>query len=259
MAHYSFPTLQMVPPVGETLVVAGGCGGIGRSLVEMANEIGLKVFVLDLQRSIDAFPVSQGVTAIACDATKPTDIVSAFEGIAKNVNAIDHFVNLVGFTKEQVNIADMADEEWDEIIEGTLKSAFLLVRAAIPLLRKSANPSILNTASTFGVHVPVSGYGPYSVAKAGIVNFTRVLAIEEGPHIRVNALAPGLIDTQFLKGGTGRAEKSSRIDENRVVTTIPLQRIGTPDDLVGMMLFLASPAASYITSQTMHVNGGLWS
>jgi len=259
MARYSFPALQMVPAVGETLVVAGGCGGIGRSLVKMANAIGLKVFVLDLQRSIDDFPVPEGVIAFSCDATKSEDIVSAFEKISKNVNAIDHFVNLVGFTKEQVNIADMADEEWNEIIEGTLKSAFLLVRAAIPLLRKSANPSILNTASTFGVQVQVSGYGPYSVAKAGIINLTRVLAREEGPHIRVNALAPGLIDTQFLKGGTGRTEKSSRIDENRVVTTIPLQRIGTPDDLVGMVLFLASPAASYITSQTMHVNGGLWS
>ena len=259
MANYSFPALQMVPAVGDTIVIAGGCGGIGRSLVAAANEIGLNVFVLDLQCSIDDFPVPQGVTAFSCDATKPADIASAFQEIAKNVNAIDHFVNLVGFTKEQINIADMDDEEWDEIIDGTLKSAFLLVRAAIPLLRKSANPSILNTASTFGVHVPVSGYGPYSVAKAGIINFTRVLATEEGPHIRVNALAPGLIDTQFLKGGTGRAEKSSRIDGNRVVTTIPLQRIGTPNDLVGMMLFLASPAASYITSQTMHVNGGLWS
>ena len=97
------------------------------------------------------------------------------------------------------------------------------------------------------------------MAKAGIINFTRALAIEEAPHIRVNALAPGLIDTQFLKGGTGRDEKSSRIDKNRVVTGIPLQRIGTPDDLIGIMLFLASPAAAYITSQTIHVNGGLWS
>ena len=124
MTHYSFPTLQMVPAVGETLVVAGGCGGIGRSLVKMANAIGLKVFVLDLQRSIDDFPVPQGVTAFSCDATKPEDIVSAFEKISKNVNAIDHFVNLVGFTKEQINIADMADEEWDEIIDWTLKAPF---------------------------------------------------------------------------------------------------------------------------------------
>ena len=259
MKSTTLSKLQMVPRVGETIVVAGGCGGIGRCLVEAANEIGLNVIVLDLQRSIDGFPVPMGVTAIACDATRPVEIVAAFKEISSNFRVIDHFVNLVGFTKEQVNIADMVEDEWDEITNGTIKSAFLLVRAAIPLLRKSANPSILNTASTFGVQVTVAGYGPYSVAKAGIINFTRALAIEEAPHIRVNALAPGLIDTQFLKGGTGRDEKSSRIDKNRVVTGIPLQRIGTPDDLIGIMLFLASPAAAYITSQTIHVNGGLWS
>jgi len=79
MANYSFPALQMVPAVGDTIVIAGGCGGIGRSLVAAANEIGLNVFVLDLQCSIDDFPVPQGVTAFSCDATKPADIASAFQ------------------------------------------------------------------------------------------------------------------------------------------------------------------------------------
>lgn len=259
MSSRSFPALQMTPAAGETLVVAGGCGGIGRSLVEAAIEVGLNVVVLDLQRSIDAFPVPSGVMAIACDATKPTDVAAAFEKITNEVAVIDHLVNLVGFTKEQINIGNMDEKEWDEIVNGSLKSAFLIVRKALPLLRKSANPSILNTASTFGVNVPVAGYGPYAVSKAGIINLTRVLAVEEGPQIRVNALAPGLCDTQFLKGGTGREEKASRLNKDQVLAGIPLKRIGTPEDMVGMILFLASPAASYVTSQTIHVNGGMWS
>jgi len=241
------------------MVVAGGCGGIGRALVAAANKLGIDVVVLDLARSIEMFPVPAGVRSIACDATHEASVADAFADIATHWGAVDHLVNLIGFTKEQVAIESMEPAEWDEIMNGTLRSAYLIARQAMPLLRRSPVASIVNTSSTFGVSVPVPGYGPYSVAKAGIINLTRVLATEGAPGVRANAVAPGLVDTQFLRGGTGRQDKTSRIDRDKVVAGTPLQRIGQPQDMVGAILFLSSPAAGFITAQTLHVNGGVWS
>ncbi len=259
MTHDSQPIPQLMPSAGSKMVVVGGCGGIGRQLVLTACAAQLDVIVVDLERSIEQFPPPENLTAISCDATQSSEVSAAFSDIEKRWGAIDHLVNFVGFTKEQIPIAEMEETEWDEIIDGSLKSAFLIARYGIPLLRQSGGGVLLNMASTFGVSVRHVGYGPYATAKAGIINLTRALACECAPHIRVNAIAPGLIDTEFLRGGTGREAKESRIDRDAVVQSVPMGRIGDPMDIVGTILFLASPAASYITSQTIHVNGGLWS
>ncbi|MBS0475984.1 MAG: SDR family oxidoreductase [Proteobacteria bacterium] len=251
--------LSLLPLPGSRLVVAGGCGGIGRAVVAAAASAGLNVTVLDLPVSITAHPLPAGVTAIECDAMDEASVNRAFAQVSAQGEALDALINLVGFTKEQIPLEKMDLAEWDEIIDGTLRSAFLIARAAMPLLRKSGAGAIVNTSSTFGVRVPYPGYGPYSVAKAGIINLTRALATEGAPQVRANALAPGIVDTQFLKGGTGRKEKDTRVDQEVVLRGVPLQRLGQPEDMVGTLLFLCSPAAAYITSQTIHVNGGLWS
>lgn len=251
--------LSPLPLPGSRLVVAGGCGGIGRALVAAAQSQGIDVTVLDLAVSIAAHPVPEGVRAIACDATDEQSVRQTFAAIEQAGPAIDALVNLVGFTKEQIPLEAMNAAEWDEIMDGTLRSAFLIARAAMPLLRRSGAGAIVNTSSTFGVRVPYPGYGPYSVAKAGIINLTRALATEGAPEVRANALAPGIVDTQFLRGGTGRKEKDSRVDQSAVLAGIPLKRLGRPEDMVGTLLFLCSPAAAYLTAQTIHVNGGLWS
>lgn len=253
----NYTGLSPLPLPGSRFVVAGGCGGIGRAVVAAAASQGIEVTVLDLPVSIAAHPLPPGIRAIACDATSEESVNAAFAQLGDD--GIDALINLVGFTKEQITIEQMPAVEWDEIMDGTLRSAFLIARAAMPLLRKSGAGAIVNTSSTFGVRVPYPGYGPYSVAKAGIINLTRVLASEGAPVVRANALAPGLVDTQFLKGGTGRKEKETRVDQSAVLQGIPMKRLGQPEDMVGTLLFLCSPAAAYITSQTIHVNGGLWS
>lgn len=250
---------QMSPVPGTRMVVAGGCGGIGRALVATACRLGIDVIVLDLPQSLASSPVPAAARAIAVDASSDRSVGAAFAELASHWDRVDCLVNLVGFTKEQITVEDMAPEEWDEIIDGTLRSAYLIARHAFPLLRRSAAAAIVNTSSTFGVAVPVAGYAPYAVAKAGIINLTRALATEGAPTIRANAIAPGLVDTAFLSGGTGRAEKASRINRDAVIAGTPLKRIGQPADMVGPILFLLSPAAGYITAQTVHVNGGNWS
>ena len=249
----------MAPPTGSRMAVVGGCGGMGRILVGAALELGLKVAVIDLARSFDEFPAPDEAMPVVCDATDEASVAAAFSTIEGDWGAVDHLVNFVGFTKERTPVEEMALAEWQEIVDGCLTSAFLVARHGIPLLRRGKAPTLVNTSSTFGVLVRQSGYGPYSASKAAIINLTRALSTECAPDIRVNAIAPGLVDTEFLAGGTGRQRREGNLDFDAIVDGIPMKRIGRAEDVVATALFLASPAASYITAQTIHVNGGLWS
>ena len=250
---------SMVPPEGSRLVVIGSSGGMGRVLVKAAEEIDLQVAAIDLPKSLEEFPPSDDVWSIACDATDESSVAAAFDAINDRWGAVDHVVNFVGFTKTRVSVENMNLADWQEVVDGCLTSAFLVARYSIPLLRRGDGPTLLNTSSTFGVLVGQSGYGAYASSKAAIINLTRALSTECNPDIRVNAIAPGLIDTEFLSGGTGRERRPSNLDFDAVVETLPMRRIGRPEDIAAMALFLASPAASYVTAQTIHVNGGLWS
>jgi 3-oxoacyl-[acyl-carrier protein] reductase len=250
-----------LPRPGQRLIVAGGCGGIGRSIVEESLALGLEVIVLDLQVSIEAHPPPSGVLAsLGLDAGDEAEVGAAFEAIASRWPAIDALVNLVGFTRERIPVETMVAEEWDSIIAGNLRSAFLISRAAAAGLRASAaagrQPAMVLTSSTFGVRVSRSGYGPYAASKAGVIGLCKALSAEWAPEVRVNCLAPGLIQTAFLTGGTGRSPKQSGLDQHEFLKTVPLGRIGKPLDITGPALFLLSEAASYITGQTLHVNGG---
>ncbi|CAG9179741.1 MULTISPECIES: SDR family NAD(P)-dependent oxidoreductase [Cupriavidus] len=249
----------LLPPRGTRVVVVGGCGGIGRAVVAQAVESGLRVAVLDLPRSMALFPPPDGTLAVGCDAMDEQSVAAAFETVSREFGGLDAVINLVGFTKERMRLDDMPLAEWQEITSGTLTSAFLVSRAALPLLRAAGGGALVHTASTFGVAVSLPGYGPYAASKAGVINLVRALATECGPDIRVNAVAPGIVQTAFLQGGTGRPEKQERIDADAVTRMLPMRRIAQPDEMVGTFLFLIGPGSAYITSQTIHVNGGLWS
>ncbi len=105
---------------------------------------------------------------------------------------------------------------------------------------------------------PSPGYGSYGVAKAGVIALTKLVAAEEAPLIRANAVAPAAVDTAFLRGGTahGAPGQEMRLDLDAYLRTVPLARLATPEDVVGPILFLLSPAARYVTGQTLHINGG---
>ena len=253
-------TAYSLMPVGGTRVaVAGGCGGMGRTFVREAVAAGLDVIVLDLPQSIAANPPPAGVHAIACDASDEAQVLAAFAEIAVRGPRLDALINLVGFTNEPRALADMPLAEWQEIITGSLTSAFLLRRSATPVLKAAPTGAVVHVSSTFGVWVPQVGFGPYAVAKAGIINLVRVLATECGPTIRVNGLAPGITQTAFLDGGTGRPTKQAKTNTDMVAAMTAAKRIAQPEDMIGTLFFLIGPGSLYVTSQTIHVNGGLWS
>ena len=243
------------------VAVVGGAGGIGRALVTALMAQGARVAVLDLPASLARHTPPEGVLAHALDATDETQVRAAFEALKKAWGAIDALVNLAGFAAAKTPVDATPRAIWDEVMDGNLAAAFLCSQAALPLLRAGNDAAIVNMSSGLAVK-PAPGYGPYSVAKAGVLALTRLLAAENAPAIRANAIAPAAVDTAFLKGGTGRGGDDSatpaRLDLDASLKTVPLARLAQPDDVVGPILFLLSPAAAYMTGQTLHVNGGLW-
>lgn len=246
------------PPRGSRLAVVGGCGGMGQALVRAALALGLRVAVLDLPRSLAQAPAPEGVLGLPCDVSEEASVAAAFAQLRASWGALDTLVNLVGYTGEQVAVRDMPTAEWDGITDTCLRGMFLVARAALPLLEAGDSPSIVLTSSTFGHRVVHSGYAPYAASKAGVVSLGKALATECAPRIRVNVVSPGVFLTPFLKGGLSRDERQTGLNMDKYPQSVPLGRLGDPSEMVGPILFLAGPAASYITGQVLHVNGGIW-
>lgn len=261
----SFDFSRLAPAKGSRVLVVGGCGGIGRPLVSACLTAGLKVAVFALPRSMKAYPPPSEAMTFAVDAADESSVVEAFETLHRRWDALDVLIFLVGFmTVPPRPIQDFDAQEWDEIMAGNLRSAYLINRYALPLLRSAGTASIVNVGSSLAYN-PLRGVSAYAAAKAGLVALTKSLAVENAPHIRANLVAPSAIETRFLAGGGGtRGEASAeaggdawfRKMNDAYVPTIPMGRIAQAEDILGPILFLASPSAGFITGQVIHVNGG---
>jgi NAD(P)-dependent dehydrogenase (short-subunit alcohol dehydrogenase family) len=237
----------------------GGCGGIGRALVAACLGDGQDVAVLDLKSSLARHPPPSGTVAIEIDGSVEASVMEAFENIGKLWGALDGFVNAAGFLITKQDLARTSASEFDSTIDGNLRTAFLCCKAATALLERGEGPSLVNIASGLGGFIRPQ-YGPYAMAKAGMIALTKTLALEHAPRIRANTVAPGPVDTAFLRGGTGRSteDKPVSLDIAAYNAIIPLKRVATPDDIVGPVMFLLGPQSAYMTGQTLWVNGGAY-
>ncbi|MEN9774882.1 MAG: hypothetical protein RL322_1952 [Pseudomonadota bacterium] len=245
------------PGAPARLLVAGGCGGIGRVLVQAARTQGIRVAVLDLPASISRHPPPHDVETFAADAGDRASLASACAALGERWGGLDGAVNLIGFMAAAQPLAQTPAEVWDEVMRGNLDAAHALSSALQPLLAAGAGASLVHVSSGLGITARPH-YGPYSIAKAGLIMMTRQLALEWAPVIRVNAVAPSAVDTAFLRGGTGRSDEDqpTRFDVAAYGRSIPLGRIAEADDIVGPILFFLSDASRYVTGQTLQVNGG---
>ena len=176
-------------------------------------------------------------------------IQAAIDNIANVSGSINILVNNAGVTKDTL-LMRMKDEDWDEVINTNLKSVFKLSQHVIKGMMKNRYGRIINISSVVG-HMGNAGQTNYAATKAGIAGFTKSLAQEVGSRgITVNSVAPGFIDTDMTKGLTEEQRKS-------LLTHIPLAKLGQPNDIAQAVSFLASDHASYITGETIHVNGGM--
>ena len=234
--------------------IAGG-GGIGRAIALALGQNGLAVAVADLNQKA-AGAVAEEIKrngspscGLLLDVTKKADVVDAIQNAGKQLGPIDILVNSAGIYPHSF-VAEMAEEEWDRVFNVNIKANFLACQAVIPGMQKRKFGKIINISSGHGFKGgPQTAH--YSAAKAGVVVFTKSLALELAPYgINVNCIAPGITDTDMPHRVLSDEAIQARAAKN------PMGRIGTPQDVANMLLFLVSEESSYITGQTIYVNGG---
>jgi 3-oxoacyl-[acyl-carrier protein] reductase len=186
---------KLLPAEGARILVAGGCGGMGRAFVAEVLVHGLQVAVLDLPVSLAGSPPPEGVLQLPCDALDEAQIVAAVKSLEEQWGSLRYLVNFIGFATERCPIESLATAVWDETINGTLRSAFILSRETLRLLRREQESAVVHFASTISVSLTMPGLGAYAAGKAGLLNLVRALALEWAPEIRVNAVAPGVVRT----------------------------------------------------------------
>ena len=256
---------RLGPHPGYRLAVVGANGGIGAALAARAASIGLEVFGLDTAAAISERPGEPG-RSYALDVRNPQSVADAFARIARDSGALDGFVYVSGVGSKPASTIATSIEEWDRTLDVNLRGGFLAAKTVAPLLRRPGGAMVF-ISSGLAVNVE-SGFSAYSSSKAGLLGLMKVLAKEMAPDIRVNAVAPGLVETPFLAGGTGRGVLSASASANledwfggkeraqAMRDAIPMRRIAAPDDIVAPILFLLGTGARFITGQTIHVNGG---
>jgi len=239
----------------QKAVVTGAGRGIGRAIALALASEGADVAILELDeagaKETAALVEKSGRSALAFAVD-----VSDFSQVEETVNKIldlwgglNIVVNNAGITRDALLIR-MSEEDWDQVLAVNLKGAFNLSRAAVRSMMKKRSGCVINIASIIGL-MGNAGQINYAASKGGLIALTKSLAKESAARgIRVNAIAPGFIATEM----TGKIPEKIR---EEMIKAIPLGRMGTPEDVAGAVLFLASPSASYITGQVLVVDGGM--
>ena len=244
---------------GKKAVVTGAKGGIGKAVAILLAHSGADVAVVDkiiddgqLEAvAHDIRSVGRQSIAIQADVQDKADVVCFFRQSLDDFGSIDILVNCAGIVSTS-KIIDMPEEEWDQTLDVNLKGIFLSCQAAAQHMVKRRSGNIINIASEFGLRAAIDR-GAYCASKAGVINLTRVLAVELAEfNIRVNAVAPGVIKTPMSWRYWEDPELLKKSESK-----IPMGRLGTPEEVGSAALFLASDASSYITGQTLLVDGGV--
>ncbi|MCE5266722.1 MAG: 3-oxoacyl-[acyl-carrier-protein] reductase [Planctomycetaceae bacterium] len=240
---------------GQVAIVTGAARGLGRRIAETLATAGAKIACVDVSAEVLAGTVeairAAGGTAepIACDVTNSDRVSEVIDEVITKFGALNILVNNAGITRDNV-IVRMKDDQWDAVIAVNLRGTFLFCRAAARPMMKARQGHIVNVASVSGL-MGNPGQANYSASKAGVIGLTRTIARElAGRNITVNAVAPGFIATDM----------TAKLGEEiltKVREEIPLGRLGDPQDVADAVLFLVSPAASFVTGHILTVDGGL--
>ena len=237
---------------GKRILVSGGASGIGYAIAAGFCERGGHVVVADLSES-DVIQSVQSLNLIGtasghvCDVSEAASVDALFEAIGPT---LDVLVCAAG-----VFAAGAADEtndqDWQKVIGVNLTGTFLCARAAVPAMRAAGGGSIITLSSSTGAHDAIPGAVAYVTSKGGVTMMTKAMAVDYADqNIRVNAIAPGPTDTPMLRG---LMDESARAE---FAATLPIKRLGRPEEFIGAALFLASDAAGFVTGAILPVDGG---
>lgn len=240
---------------GKTAIVTGAGSGIGAAIAIRLGLEGVNLVVSDINlesAETTAEQMRRGAgkaLAVRADVVEWTEVNEMVERTVASFGGVDILVNNAGLARD-ARITKMSEQDWDIVLDVVLKGAFQCTRAVLPHMNERKWGRIVNISSR--AHLGNPGQANYSAAKAGIIGFTRAMALEAGRNfITVNAVAPGMIDTPFVRGHP----QFEKIRDNTVKTT-PIPRIGEAEDVADAVAFLASERASYITGDVLHVTGG---
>jgi NAD(P)-dependent dehydrogenase (short-subunit alcohol dehydrogenase family) len=244
--------------LNQIALITGGGGGIGGAVAQRMAGAGIAVVIADYNHAAantvkDEIAKTGGqAEALALDVTAAREVRAVVAHVEKRFGRIDILVNLAGGSAYTKRIEELTWAEWKEVMDSNLKGTFLMCREVAPIMQRQKSGRIINTASNYGV-TGSALRTPYAAAKAGIITFTKSLALELAPDsVLANTVAPGPTDTPRVMEKESAAARRQRWWPN-----IPLGRTAVPQDLGEMYYFLTTPESAAITGQTFHVNGGL--
>lgn len=242
---------------GKIVLVTGATRGIGKAIALTLGKAGATVIGTATSDS-GAENISKLFTenkipgkGMNLDVTDNEQVSDLVKGIIKDFGSVDILVNNAGITRDNI-LLRMKDDEWEDIINTNLSSIFKMSKSVLKGMIKKRSGRIISITSVVGSMGNV-GQSNYAAAKAGIMGFTKSLAREVGIRgVTVNAIAPGFIETDMT-------DSLSDAQKDLLTNQIPMGRLGTTDEVAHAVLFLASDSASYVTGQTLHINGGMYS
>ena len=241
---------------GQKAIVTGGARGIGKDIVTTFLTNGASVYFIDLMESeymdeYQSLAENHGgtVTYSECNVADEAQVSGVVKNILAESGGIDILVNNAGITRDGL-VFRMSEQNWNDVLSVNLTSAFFMSKAVARAMIQRRTGSIINVSSIVGVHGN-AGQCNYSASKARLIRLTKSLAKEvAGRNVRVNAVAPGFIQTAMT-------DKLSDDQKDALSTQIPMVRLGQPDEVAKVILFLASDLASYVTGQVILIDGGM--
>ena len=244
---------------GKVAIVTGAGGGVGKAISKRLSSEGCKVIMLGrnrtkLQKAASEIGNKRNTMTVIADITKEAEVLSVIDQTINSYDKIDILVNNAGIINDPMPFHEMSEDQWDNLVNTNLFGMFRMTKAVIPIMMENGSGNIVNVSSVLGIRsIPRVPLSVYAVTKAGVIMFTRSIAVEYGQYkIRCNCVAPSTIRSSIIEPYLQDEEAKKLLE-----STFPLHVIGEPEDISGAVAYLCSDDSKWVTGTVMMIDGGL--